>query len=302
MRSFVAIDFETAQPARHSPCAIGMVKVVDGVIIQRLFSLIRPPENEYFVHNTLVHGIKAEHSENAPEFVDVFPMIKNMINHSHVVCHNASFDLDVLAKTMSYHGISVGELEFTSSDTLKLYGKSLDVCCSECGIELHHHDALSDAEACAKIFLKYYNVPNNEYNLTGTNVRHHLFEDHGKLDGDLLKPDFESVLDKNNQFYNKKVVITGVYQNWPDRKDLAKIIRDLGADIDSGVSPKTQILITGENSGPKKIQKMQGNIALEKPGLVPARLMIPLPYSSNKENGTVIWTIKFKRMVLTTLM
>ncbi len=45
MKSFVAIDFETAQPVRHSPCAIGMVKVVDGVIIQRVFSLIRPPDN-----------------------------------------------------------------------------------------------------------------------------------------------------------------------------------------------------------------------------------------------------------------
>ncbi len=41
MSSFVAVDFETAQPTRYSPCAIEMVKVVDGVITQRIFTLIR---------------------------------------------------------------------------------------------------------------------------------------------------------------------------------------------------------------------------------------------------------------------
>ena len=262
MKSFVAIDFETAQPARHSPCAIGIVKVVDGVIIQRVFSLIRPPENEYSLHNTIVHGIKAEHSESAPEFVEIFPLIKKMIHQNHVVCHNASFDLDVLAKTMRHHGISDNELVFTFSDTLQLYGKSLDVCCSICGIDLDHHDALSDAEACAKIFLKHSNIPYKEYKPSGNKLGHQLYEDHGKLEGDLLKPDFDSVLDKKNPFFSK-VVITGVYQKWPDRKVLAKIIKDLGADIDSGVTARTQILIAGENSGPVKIQKMKENITLD---------------------------------------
>ena len=263
MKSFVAIDFETAQPVRHSPCAIGMVKVVDGVIIQRVFSLIRPPDNEYSIHNTDVHGIKAEHSLNAPEFIEIFPLIKDMIHNNHVVCHNASFDLDVLTKTMIHHGLSTDELIFTFTDTLQLYGKSLDVCCSECGIDLDHHDALSDAEACAKIFLKFYNEPYNHYKPSSGNKGHQLFEDHGKLEGDLLKPDFDSVIDKENPFFNKKVVITGVYQQWPDRKILAKIIKDLGADIDSGVTSRTQILIAGENSGPVKILKMNDNIALD---------------------------------------
>lgn len=261
MKSFVAIDFETAQPVRHSLCAIGMVKVVDGVIIQRVFSLIRPPDNEYSIHNTDVHGIKAEHSLNAPEFIEIFPLIKTMIHNNHVVCHNASFDLDVLTKTMIHHGINTDELIYSFSDTLKLYGKSLDVCCSQCGIHLDHHDALSDAVACAKIFLKYNQEIHNDYKPSSVKNGYKLFEDHGRLEGDILKPDFNSVLNKENPFFNKKVVITGVYMQWPDRKDLAKIIKDLGADIDSGVTSKTQILIAGENSGPVKIKKMQENIA-----------------------------------------
>ena len=259
MRSFVAIDFETAQPARHSPCAIGMVKVVDGVITQRLFTLIRPPDNTYSPHNTNVHGIKSEHSEFAPEFIDIYPLIRAMIHQNHVVCHNASFDLEVLAQTRQFHGIE-DDLEYTYSDTLALYGKALDVCCSECGIDLHHHDALSDAEACARLFLQYYNIPVNEYKTFGTKAKFRLFEDHGKLESDLLRPEMDTVQNKNNPFFGKKVVITGVYQNWPDRNDLARIIKKCGADIDSCVTPRTQILIAGANSGPVKLQKMKANI------------------------------------------
>jgi DNA polymerase III subunit epsilon len=259
VKSFVAIDFETAQPARHSPCAIGMVKVVDGVITQRIFTLIRPPDNIYSPHNTNIHGIKSEHSENAPEFIYVYPMIKELIHKNHIVCHNASFDLDVLAKTKQFHGIE-DDLEFSYSDTLELYGKSLDACCEICGIDLHHHDALSDAEACARLFLQYHKIPVNEYKPFGPTDNLPLFEDHGKLDHDMFTPELESVQNKNNPFYNKKVVITGVYQNWPDRNDLAKIIKNLGADIDSSVTPRTQILIVGANSGPVKLQKMKANI------------------------------------------
>jgi hypothetical protein len=40
--------------------------------------------------------------------------------------------------------------------TLELYGKGLKACCEENGIQLvNHHDALADAEACAKLYLCY---------------------------------------------------------------------------------------------------------------------------------------------------
>lgn len=264
MNSFVAIDFETAQPARHTPCAIGMVKVVNGVITQKVFTLIRPPDNVYAFHNVNVHGINSEHSEDAPEFPEVYQVIKRMLNNNHVVCHNASFDLDVLRKSMEYHGIDSNDLSYTQSDTLELYGrKSLDVCCKVCGIDLHHHDALSDAEACARLFLRYHNCECKDY-IPGVNKSYQqLYQDHGKISGDILKPDLETVKNHSNPFFNKKVVITGVYNTWPDRKDLALIIKNLGADIDSGVTTKTQILIAGESSGPKKIDQMQKNIALD---------------------------------------
>jgi DNA polymerase III epsilon subunit-like protein len=40
---FTAIDFETANSYRGSPCSVGLVKVRDGQIVDESFTLIHPP-------------------------------------------------------------------------------------------------------------------------------------------------------------------------------------------------------------------------------------------------------------------
>ncbi len=42
--TFVAIDFETADYGRHSACALALVRVAAGVIVQRAIHYIRPPQ------------------------------------------------------------------------------------------------------------------------------------------------------------------------------------------------------------------------------------------------------------------
>lgn len=44
--NFVAIDFETMTPDLTSACAVGMVQVVNGVIMQKFYSLIKPYPDE----------------------------------------------------------------------------------------------------------------------------------------------------------------------------------------------------------------------------------------------------------------
>ena len=39
---FIAIDFETANHRRHSACAVGIVTVRDGKVVDRFSTLIRP--------------------------------------------------------------------------------------------------------------------------------------------------------------------------------------------------------------------------------------------------------------------
>ena len=61
--SFAAIDFEPATGYMESACAVGIVTVTDGEITDEYYSLIQPPENEYWRANMLV----------------LFPIFKNNI-------------------------------------------------------------------------------------------------------------------------------------------------------------------------------------------------------------------------------
>ncbi|WP_317235712.1 BRCT domain-containing protein [Ornithobacterium rhinotracheale] len=63
--------------------------------------------------------------------------------------------------------------------------------------------------------------------------------------------------DPDNYFYNKKVVITGTFLNFPDRNDLAKELQDRGAKITTSISSKTSCVILGENAGPSKLKKIE---------------------------------------------
>lgn len=46
MDNFVAIDFETANSFRSSICSIGLVVVLDKVIVEKFYSLVKPIPNE----------------------------------------------------------------------------------------------------------------------------------------------------------------------------------------------------------------------------------------------------------------
>lgn len=64
---FVAVDFETAnRMGGVSACQLAMVKVHDGHIVDRLNTLIRPPEGWDSFEFTYLHGISAADVVDAP--------------------------------------------------------------------------------------------------------------------------------------------------------------------------------------------------------------------------------------------
>ena len=159
INSFTAIDFETA--TRHHICSVGIVTFENGVIIDEYHALIQPPNNEYNWHNIQVHGITEHDTRNIPNFNGVYPEIKKRIYGRILVAHNESFDRNVLSKTMSDYNIDYSDLNISErwECTLKIYKAkgyrpaNLNACCEIHGIELQHHQALSDARACAQLFL-----------------------------------------------------------------------------------------------------------------------------------------------------
>ena len=159
MSTFTAIDFETA--TAYHPCSVGIVTVEEGIIVDEFVTLIQPPNNFYNPFNIHVHGINPSNTANAKTFVEVFPEIEKRLKNRIVVAHNESFDRNVLSKTMVLHGLNYEDLNIGSrwECTVKIYKAKgfkpakLSDCCRIMNIALDHHEALSDARACAKLYL-----------------------------------------------------------------------------------------------------------------------------------------------------
>ena len=102
---FTAIDFETANGFRGSPCAVGLTKVRGGRVVEEASWLMRPPaDHDHFdYHNVRIHGIRAEDVAGRPRFGELFPEIGAFIGGDILAAHNAAFDLGVIRS-----GLEVG--------------------------------------------------------------------------------------------------------------------------------------------------------------------------------------------------
>lgn len=159
--NFTAIDFETATGYAHSACAVGIITVEDGIITDEYYTLIQPPNNEYWYQNIMVHGIKPIETLAEKTFDDLFPEIRKRIQGRTIVAHNEQFDRNVLIKTMKYYGLYYDELDLAErwECTCRIYRAkgykpaNLKYCAERNNIALKHHEALSDARACAQLYL-----------------------------------------------------------------------------------------------------------------------------------------------------
>lgn len=159
--NFTAIDFETATGKRSSACAVGIVTVKNGAITEEYYSLIRPPDNLYFGMNIAVHGIRPADTAEAPTFAELYPEIKKRLQNRTLVAHNEVFDRSVLRRTMEFHDLDYAELALADrwECTMRIYKAKgfvpykLNACCDRLGIALRHHEALSDAIGCARLYL-----------------------------------------------------------------------------------------------------------------------------------------------------
>ena len=154
---FAAIDFETADYGRDSACAVALVKVERDRIVDRVYSLIRPPRSEFVF--SYLHGITWDMVRDAPTFGDMWPPLDRWLaGVEFLAAHNASFDRGVLEACCRAAGLPVPPHRFECTvqmarQVFGIYPTRLDRVCGVLGIPLVHHRADSDAEACAQIVL-----------------------------------------------------------------------------------------------------------------------------------------------------
>ena len=155
--AFVAIDFETADNGADSACSVGLVRVEGLKIVRRETVLIRPPRPRIiFTH---IHGITWGMVADQPAFAEVWPTLLPLLDGaSFLVAHNASFDRRVLETCCLRANLGVPAIPFLCTVQVarkkwQLRPANLPAVCRFLNIPLNHHDAGSDAEACARIVI-----------------------------------------------------------------------------------------------------------------------------------------------------
>ena len=258
--NFTAIDVETS--IGKSICQIGIVVVEDGKIVKEFCQLVKPKGNKYNHYNTQIHGITPEDTLNSPSLPEIWEEVKEYLQNAVIVAHNAAFDMSVLESECEKYHLKMPKY-MSVVCTYNLTGVKLKDACRYYGIEMEqHHNALSDAKCCAELFINYLTsdkplpCEDSSFEVEKDNdiiKTPESFEFHEKLTGDVLVKCLDGA-DPDNPFYDKKVVITGVFPI--SRSELADKLKCMGADINVSISKCTDIVLVGEDAGPKKIEKI----------------------------------------------
>jgi len=136
---------------------VGLAWVEGGRVVRCESHLIRPPRRPFaFSH---IHGITWSMVAREPTFAELWPRLaRRLEGASFLAAHNAPFDRSVLNACCVAAGLEPPALPFVCTLRLSrrrwsLGSHALPAVCAHLGIGLRHHDAASDAEACARIVL-----------------------------------------------------------------------------------------------------------------------------------------------------
>lgn len=158
--NLVAIDFETANYRQNSACAVGLAVVRGGKVAETFASLIRPPELHFRADFVEIHGITPEQVADAPTFADVWPGLLGLIGDGPLAAHNSQFDMGVLRACLDTNGITHPAVACLCTVRLarqvlpQLANHRLDTLAAHFAIPLDHHNAASDAVACAHLAVR----------------------------------------------------------------------------------------------------------------------------------------------------
>ena len=159
--SFTAIDFETANSHRGSACAVGLVKVRDGHIVDTASWLIKPPPgiDDFDPINVELHRITEQDVRNAADWEMSLEGILQFVCEDPLVAFDAAYDASVMHKATEHQHLDLPAKDFycalhLAKDHLPLPRHRLsDVLAALDLPPLERHEPGTHALACAQIVL-----------------------------------------------------------------------------------------------------------------------------------------------------
>lgn len=253
----IAIDFETANGSRASACAIGLAWVDGGKVVRVEERLIRPREMRFENFNIGIHGIRPEHVAGKPELPEVLAEFRDDLAGAVVLAHNAAFDMSVLRAGLDQYGLSYPEFGYLCTCKMarlvwpELPSVALDAVSHHLGLALDHHQADSDAAACAGIALaaarklgvaRIRDIPTRiclqPGIMTSDSYRSCSSRKNTKPEG------FSPAAVPAHSLSGKSVVITGKLQRMT-REEAWRRVVEVGGVVQDDVTKQTHIVVAG---------------------------------------------------------
>jgi DNA polymerase-3 subunit epsilon len=265
MLNFTALDFETANCHRGSPCSIGLVKVRHGKPSGERHWLMRPPEayDNFDYFNVSLHHITPELVRNEPRWHERLPAILDFIGGDVVIAHNAAFDIGVMRDACGYDEIECPSLDFLctlvmSRQALDLPSFRLPFVMDALGLPFgNHHNALADAHAAGA-------VASGLAAMTGVDdlgdlaralhigvgqvrpgvYRGSCHDECSRLSRALVMPSLSPGADPDGYLFGRVVVFTGTLGSM-SRQTAWEACAQVGANAEAGVTKRTNVLVVG---------------------------------------------------------
>lgn len=300
--SFIAIDYETANSDYRSACALGVSIVEQGKIVETFESFIKPPKefSEFDPFNVMIHGINPNQIKDAPTFDYVWEKIEKFNSEYRVpfVCHFSGFDIRVTEALLKHYEHPFQQIKFYDTYTIarklwpQLVNHKLNTLSENFKIKLNHHNASSDAQACALIALKQIEeLGKNSLEEVAENYGYKLgildsfgvktmsdFKNYGNTNYKAYDPKAASSKDVvpnkevnlGSDLFGKSIVFTGELTSMSRKEAIQRAVNN-GATVGSGVSKKTNYLVVGisdfiDFSSGKKTNKLKDAEALSASG------------------------------------
>lgn len=265
---FVAIDFETiggvdidGKIYHHLPVSVGMVKVDKCEVVGRYQSLMRPPlpdEVDYCCY--VDRSLNQDTLRDAPSYDKVISdMLEFCGDADYLVCHNYTENY-VLTDLSELCGLSLCKPMRDTLRMLKQHGEtdnSLTSACQRYGVRHGEaHDALSDAMACAGLYVRMLEAgvcedaarmnPDSEKKSNIRSVKHDISAYSEPID--------ESMRIPSKYFNGISVCITG--NEYRNSDELYAFMHQRGAVAKSSVSSVLDWLVLGPD-GQKSVGKIR---------------------------------------------